>query len=672
MSVESGSNLITAASNDGLELRLIGTLAVRRNETDVELPASRKVRGLLAYLAMAPGPVGRSELCELLWDVPNDPRGELRWSLSKIRGLVDEPSRQRTVARRDVVGLDLSDCFVDARAIQQATDRKIDSLPVEQLQSLAALFTGAFLEGLEIDRCPAFQAWVIAQRRRFQSCQAAILERLAATAPEEEALSHLERLVSLAPFDRRAHEMLLEALARRHRLKEGAAHVEATAKLFEEEGLETAPLRETWRAAKANANVASIEVKGPPTAQPTNESEPLAARRASIAVMPFVDVSPIVDPQGGIGSALAYDVIVRLAKLRSHMVIAQGTVRTLSERGVGAEEAARTLGVDYVVNGTLQRRATHLAVQVELIEVRTARVVWAESFTSRPADTLAMLEELGNRLVSSIAAEIETVERNRAILTPPNSLGAWEALHRGLWHMYRFTRADNEQARHFFEMAVRLDPTFSRAYSGLSFTHWQDAFQGWTGERQKTLDQAYAAASQSLMIDDRDPSAHWAMGRAQWLKGRLDQSVAEFEVAVDLSPNYALAHYNLAFVHSTSGDAAAAVSHSDQSRNLSPFDPMLFGMLGARAMALARLERFDEAADWAVKAAARPNAFPHIRAIAIFSLALAERFEEALYHVALLHDEVPSYSFADYQRAFRFDAHGTELFRRAALRVGVE
>ncbi|PJI51281.1 hypothetical protein CTI14_63540, partial [Methylobacterium radiotolerans] len=57
--------------------------------------------------------------------------------------------------------------------------------------------------------------------------------------------------------------------------------------------------------------------------------------------------------------------------------------------------------------------------------------------------------------------------RNRAILTPPNSLDAWQAHHRGLWHMYRFNRTDNEQARHFFEMAVRLDPTFSRAYAGL-------------------------------------------------------------------------------------------------------------------------------------------------------------------------------------------------------------
>jgi tetratricopeptide (TPR) repeat protein len=104
------------------------------------------------------------------------------------------------------------------------------------------------------------------------------------------------------------------------------------------------------------------------------------------------------------------------------------------------------------------------------------------------------------------------------------------------------------------------------------------------------------------------------------LRGRHDRSVIELEQAIDLSPNFALGHYSLAFVHSQDGDPHAAISYSDQSRNLSPFDPLLFGMLGARAMALARIGRFDEAAEWGVKAAARPNAHAHIQAIAAFSL----------------------------------------------------
>ena len=245
--------------------------------------------------------------------------------------------------------------------------------------------------------------------------------------------------------------------------------------------------------------------------------------------------------------------ITRLAKLRSLFVIAQGTVFALHERRIGPEEAGRMLNVDYVVSGSVRRQGKRLTVTVELAETRTARIVWAEIFDHKLDDAFLVLDEIGNRIVASIASEIETIERNRAILRPPNSLDAWEAHHRGLWHMYRFSKPDNEQAQHFFEMAVRLDPTFARAYAGLSFTHFQNAFQGWA-KREPEIDRAFEAAGQSLMADDRDPAAHWAMGRALWLRGRHDQSVVELEQAIDLSPNFALGHYTLAFVHSQAGD----------------------------------------------------------------------------------------------------------------------
>src|SRR5690606_9687454 len=185
-------------------------------------------------------------------------------------------------------------------------------------------------------------------------------------------------------------------------------------------------------------------------------------------------------------------------------------------------------------------------------------------------DIFLVLDEIGNRIVASIVSEIETLERNRAILLPPNSLDAWEAHHRGLWHMYRFTRTDNEQAQRFFETAVQLDPTFARAYAGLSFTHFQNSFQGWD-RRETGIEKALEFAGQSIMAADRDPAAHWAMGRALWLRGSHDQSVVELEKSVDLSPNFAVGHYTLAFVNSHGGDARAAIESSDYSRHLSPF-----------------------------------------------------------------------------------------------------
>ena len=236
--------------------------------------------------------------------------------------------------------------------------------------------------------------------------------------------------------------------------------------------------------------------------------------------------------------------------------------------------------------------------------------------------------------------------------------------------MYRFSKADNERARHFFETAVRLDPTFARAYAGLSFTHFQNAFQGWA-KREPEVDRAFEAAGQSLMADDRDPAAHWAMGRALWLRGRHDQSVVELERAIDLSPNFALGHYTLAFVHSQAGDPQAAISVLRPLAQLSPFDPLLFGMLGARAMALVRLGRFEEAAGLGrqgrrppQRASAHPRdrrLQPGARRVARRGAQVGRRDRRAL----------PGYSIADFLGAFRFDPHGAALFRKGAKRLGM-
>jgi DNA-binding SARP family transcriptional activator len=646
-----------------LEIQMLGPLQLSRRGRPVALPPSRKVRALLAYLALAPKPVARGLLCELLWDVPNDPRGELRWCLSKIRGLLDDRACRRVHTHGDTVQLDLSQCAVDVLDILRAADAGIETLSPERLGALAASFEGEFLESLAIDGSPVFTAWLTAQRRRLRSCRIAVLEQLVMLCPDDQALVYLDKWLELAPFDQRAHECLFKALARRGRIGEAESHLATTIDLFEREGLESTSIRRAWRTARTATGIVIQEPNGPGT-------DTADRGRASIAVMPFIDRSSAVQARGGVADALAEDVITRLAKLRSLFVIAQGTVFALHERSVGAEEAGRLLNVDYVVSGSTRVRGTRLTVTVELVETRSARIVWAEIFNLTFDDAFVVLDEIGNRIVASIASEIETLERNRAILKPPSSLDAWGAHHRGLWHMYQLRPADNEQARHFFEMALRLDPAFSRAYAGLSFTYFQGAFQNWS-DRAAGMEQAYRAAAQGLMADERDPAVHWAMGRALMLRGQTDESISALARSIDLSPNFALGHYYLAFVHAIVGDAHAAISAADYSRHLSPFDPMLLGMLATQAVALVRLGQFEEGASWAVKAAARPNAFPHIQAIAACSLALAGSLEHARAHVAAVRHASPRYCLADFFTAFPFDRDGQTLFRRGARLVGL-
>ncbi len=239
---------------ESLRFRLLGPLELSRGGEVLTLPASRKVRALLGYLVLASRPVPRSQICELLWDVPNDPRGELRWCLSKIRGLVDDQGRKRVIADGTNVRLDLSDCFVDTLEVTHAPEHGIKKLGAGQQKSLAGLFGGELLEGLEIARSPMFDAWVTAERRRFRGIQAVLLENLSRALPHGEAASYLDQWLRLSPFDRQAHEILLDSLARQGRVADGEAHLASASKLFEADGLDSSPLRDLWRAARAKVS----------------------------------------------------------------------------------------------------------------------------------------------------------------------------------------------------------------------------------------------------------------------------------------------------------------------------------------------------------------------------------------------------------------------------------
>ena len=115
---------------------LLGPLQVIHNGAQLPLPPSRKVRALLAYLAMAPRPVTREKLCELFWDVADDPKSELRWCLSKLRPLVEGPTTTRLTAHREQVWIDTSSLDIDAITVARTTQKALTGGSPRDLQSL--------------------------------------------------------------------------------------------------------------------------------------------------------------------------------------------------------------------------------------------------------------------------------------------------------------------------------------------------------------------------------------------------------------------------------------------------------------------------------------------------------------------------------------------------------
>src|SRR5215813_4519577 len=118
---------------DLLHVSVLGSLTVVRQSTSVQLPPSKKTRALLAYLAVTARPHSRSRLCAMFWSLPDDPRAALRWSLTRLRTLIDTPDCRTIIADRDSVGLNRDGITVDLLSLRHAARDGIDSISTEAL-----------------------------------------------------------------------------------------------------------------------------------------------------------------------------------------------------------------------------------------------------------------------------------------------------------------------------------------------------------------------------------------------------------------------------------------------------------------------------------------------------------------------------------------------------------
>ena len=128
-----------------LELNYLGNFEVRKDGKALVLPPSRKTRALLAYLSMNPRQFRRDYLCELLWEIPDDPRGSLRWSLSKLRKLIDEPGRPRIIADRTYVKIETGEADIDVLRLRALVNEGLADADVAALEAATSAWHGNFL-----------------------------------------------------------------------------------------------------------------------------------------------------------------------------------------------------------------------------------------------------------------------------------------------------------------------------------------------------------------------------------------------------------------------------------------------------------------------------------------------------------------------------------------------
>ena len=250
MTPDSIAGSLLGVSVAALQVQVLGPLSVLRDGEPVRLPQSKKTRGLLAYLAITGRAHRRDRLCSLLWDVADDPRGALRWSLSKIRPVVDTDVTRCLIADRESVELKLEKARLDWRWVRHELASGLDALSTERLKHLESAFEGELLEGLDLTGFDEFTAWCAAEREHARKLHVEVLRALVARFESTaiDALPYSRELVRINPVDEDARADLIRLLVRAGRRNEAKAQYESAARMLKELGAKVmGPLETAWR-----------------------------------------------------------------------------------------------------------------------------------------------------------------------------------------------------------------------------------------------------------------------------------------------------------------------------------------------------------------------------------------------------------------------------------------
>ncbi|MCF7980866.1 MAG: AAA family ATPase [Pseudomonadales bacterium] len=237
-------------ANNSLKLHFLGDLEVIRGQRVQILPPSKKTRGLLAYLVLHKKPFRREHLCDLLWEIPDDPRGSLRWSLSKLRRLVDDAEHTRIIADRASVSFDASDVEIDITTLHSLVSNDLKKKDTKILEDCANRYRGEFLEGLELPNFSDFYTWCIAERERAARSQTILLQELISRLKNqpERALDYHRQLVGLLPYDEAARAAYIRTLILLDRKQEAEQQYQVGIRLLKEISVtDSGLLYKAWR-----------------------------------------------------------------------------------------------------------------------------------------------------------------------------------------------------------------------------------------------------------------------------------------------------------------------------------------------------------------------------------------------------------------------------------------
>ncbi|HZZ86879.1 MAG TPA: TIR domain-containing protein [Caulobacteraceae bacterium] len=334
--------------------------------------------------------------------------------------------------------------------------------------------------------------------------------------------------------------------------------------------------------------------------------------KPSIAILPFANLSGDPD-QEYFADGMVEEIATALGRYRSIFVVAAGSSLSLKNRGIGPQEAARSLGVRYLLDGSVRKAGGRVRIAVKLVEGASGAQVWAERFEDEVADLFELQDRVALHVAGAIEPAVRESEIQRASERPTERQDSYDLYLRALPHYRASTRERNVEALRLLHRAIELDPDYGAALALAASAHSRDRGFSWTDHPDEDRRRAVELARRALRVagDDPDVLIRCASVLSQ---DSEDDVTALFKRALALNPASAIAQVTAANYELSFGDARRAQDHIETSMRLDPLSPLRATQVGMLGGALFTQGRFAEALA-AMKECAQLNpAIPQVHA----------------------------------------------------------
>jgi adenylate cyclase len=369
--------------------------------------------------------------------------------------------------------------------------------------------------------------------------------------------------------------------------------------------------------------------------------------KPSIAVLPFANNSNDPD-QEYLSDGISGDIITDLSKIKGLTVIARNSSFNFRDKTTTVQEIGKNLGVNYILEGSVQKSGNRLRVTAQLVDAKTGHQLWAERFDHGLIDIFSLQDEITREIISALSIRLSVDEQKHLGGNVPTSFEAYDLFLRGQQVSVNFSEEAIAQAVELYRQAIRLDPVYAHAYGALAVARIRQFLIGFTDTPARMRDRALELARRAA---DMDPGSHqiqWSLGYIHMYRKEFDEALLAAESAISLSPNYADGYALLALVKNNLGQADEVIPLIEKAMVLNPH--YTWDYIYQLGRAYYTLGEYEKAVSYLQQALERNESAGYPRLFLAASYVNLGQVDEAEWEITQAQMAHPEYTYAHLQK----------------------